>query len=255
MRTVSTSALPESKHPDSPPGSRKPGQHSAKKAAELEDRAAAMSVAEQKSIMFNCATVSDLEVIFGHDRRTIQKKLIDLPPTGTRRGAPAWRIRDAAPYLVRPKGDLAEFARTARPQDMPPNTLKEFWNGQRAKQAFLLEEGLLWRTDAVQTHLAEVFKILRTQLLLIPDELELKTSLTDIQREEVGRILDGALEDLRVSLIAIFSREPGPGEGPGTEEPELDDPFYVPPHLLSEPEEDEDERPTADEPEDPFGGI
>lgn len=186
-----------------------PGQMGDKKLEE-------MTATEQAHTLYRGATVSDLEVLFRMDRRTIMSRIDSVKPVGKRRSADIYLIRDVAPYLVKPAGDMADFIKRARPQDLPPLLQKEFWNGQRARQTFLENEGKLWRTDRVIEVFAEAFKSLRTSLMLIPDELERKTTLSDRQRDEVTILVDGMLTRLRETLVDQFDGEPTPNDGPGT---------------------------------------
>lgn len=188
---------------------RKPGQMGDKRLAEMSDT-------EQRHAMYRGCTISDLEIIFKMDRRTILSRLTDCKPSGKRGQAETFLIRDVAPYLVKPAGDMEEFIKRARPQDLSPLLLKEYWNGQRAKQAFLEGEGQLWRTERVFQLFAEAFKSVRTSLLLIPDELERKSALTDVQRDELMALVDTTLNRLREDLTAQFDGEPSHDDAPGT---------------------------------------
>jgi hypothetical protein len=183
-----------------------------------------MSDMEQRHALYRGVTISDMEIIFKKDRRTILSRLTGVKPVGKRGQADIFAIIDVAPHLVKPVGDMGEFIKKARPQDLPPFLQKEYWNGLRSKQAFMLADGQLWRTERVAEVLSETFKTLRTELLLIPDELERKTALSDSQREEVRALIDVSLENLRVALTEQFNGEPGAGDGPGVYSGEDADP-------------------------------
>jgi hypothetical protein len=139
----------------------------------------------------------------------------DVQACGKRRNFPIWQIRDVAPYLVRPAGDIEEHIRRMRPNDLPSLLSKEFWNGQRSKLRYLEEVGQLWRTDKVVEALSVVMKTVRMNLLLLPDALERKTTLSDTQREEVRQAIDGTLEELRDALTSQFEDD---DEGPGLDQ-------------------------------------
>lgn len=216
--------FPEVKNPTGRITTKPTGPTSQRKLAEMTD-------AEQKGALFRGVTISELEILFRMDRRTILGRVGDVQPCGKgRMNADIYHVRDVAPYLVKPAGDLAAFAAKARPQDMPPNTLKEYWNGQRSRQIFLENEGQLWRLDKVVETFGRVFKSIRTTLLLIPDELALKTSLNDTQRAEIQQIIDKTLERTREDLIEQFGGDAQPEDAPGSLEPEVgrDDTFDVP---------------------------
>jgi hypothetical protein len=193
---------------------------------------------EAMSLLYQGVTLSDMEVLFRMDRRTIMAKLSGkVEPCGTRgKGrSEIWQIRDAAPHLVKPAGDIEEYIKRMRPNDLPPLLTKEYWNGQRAKQKFLEDEGDLWRTDRVVDTLASAFKTVRMNLLLVPDALERRAALSDQQREELRVLIDGTLQGLRDALIEQFggddTDQPGVGAG---EVATADDEFFVPPEILGE---------------------
>lgn len=178
-------------------------------------REAELSSQEQRNILFQGASLSDLMIIFRLDRRTIQSRIADVPSCGKRNGGLIYQIRDVAPYLVRPSGDIEEHIRKMRPNDLPALLSKEFWNGQRSKLRYLEEVGQLWRTDRVLTALAEVFKTVRMNLLLLPDALERKAALNDKQLDEIRMLIDGTLEETRNALIEQFEDDE---RGPGVDE-------------------------------------
>lgn len=217
-------------------GGRKAGQLGPKKEAEISGR-------EAKSILFAGITMSEAEVIFKMDRRTIQTRAGEVRPSGKRNGTDIYLIRDLAPFLVKPAGDMGDFIKRANPRDLPPLLQKEYWNGQRARNAFLLEEGSLWRTEAVVATLADAFKAVRTLLLVLPDQLALKANLTDRQREDVSEYTDQTMDAIRRLLVEQFGGDPTHEDRPGsfTEsvEPDYDDTFDDPAEAASEVDEEE----------------
>ena len=175
-----------------------------------------LSAQERRQWYSAGATLDEIAIIFRMDRRTIQKRIIDVESCGRRGKMDLFQIADVAPHLVKPVGDFAEYIRKANPRDLPQLLTKEFWNGVRARQAAMLNEGALWHTPRVLELLSRTFKTLRTRLLLIPDELERKTSLSDPQRVEIKLQIDNALEQMRDDLLSEFGGEPTPDERPGT---------------------------------------
>lgn len=177
---------------------------------------AELTLEESRNQLFQGVSISDLTIIFRLDRRTIQDKIANVPACGKRRGFSIWKIRDVAPYLVRPAGNIEDTIKSMRPNDLPPLLTKEFWNGQRSKLRYEEEIGERWKTDRVIEVLGKVFKTIKMNLLLVPDALERKTSLTDQQREEVRLAIDGTLEEIRDDLVGQFQ---GDTDGPGHELP------------------------------------
>lgn len=183
-----------------------------------------------KVMLYDGASVSQLAVLFGMDNRTVAGKIADCPSSGRRQGHPVYRIRDAAPYLCVPHGDIEEHIKKMNHRDLPPMLLKEFWTGQQARQKFLESEGDLWRTDAVIDILAETFKTLRMSILLMRDQVERETELSERQRDVSLALTDGLLNDINESLIERFRHEPKRSLQPDvTREPPTDaeDPEYI----------------------------
>lgn len=156
-------------------------------------------------------TQRELSVMFNKSPGTVAKQLGDVKPCGRRNGKFIYQIADAAPYLCRPKNarEIAAFMRTARPNDVPSVMTKEFWNGQRSRQAFMLAEGDLWPTDKIIELLSTTFTKLRMGLLLLPDDIERSNFLTDAQVETLRNKVDGILATLAKSLVETFSPDDG----------------------------------------------
>lgn len=218
-----------------------------------------MDAQEAKSRLFNGVTMSEAEVIFRMDPRTMLTRMAGaVKPSGNRNGTATYLIREMAPYLVKPVGDMGEFIKRANPRDLPPLLQKEYWNGQRARQTFLEQEGQLWRTERVAATLADAFKEVRSMLLLLPDQIALKTSLSDRQRDEIGEQIDATISSIQKQLIEAFSGDPDQQDQPGSyfdEEARADaahdDTFDLPQEETSEvePQGDwwEDDEPERDD--------
>lgn len=169
----------------------------------------------ERKELYQGLTIRDMVIMFRMDNRTIERRLADVKPSGERRGSPTWRADEAAPHLVKPVGDFHAFMKRANPSDCPPILFKEYWNGQRAKAAFEENNGDLWRTEKVVHILSEVYKNLRTKMLLIPDELDRTTTLSEAAREELMSQVHIALGDLRAGLIDQFTRPATRDDSPG----------------------------------------
>lgn len=184
----------------------------------------ALQAVIDRNEMYGGVTLADMEVLFRMDRRTIERRLGGVKPNGKRGKAPTYFVHEVAPYLVKPVGDFHAFMKRANPSDCPPILFKEYWNGQRAKAAFEENNGDLWRTEKVVHILSEVFKNLRTALLLVPDELDRTTTLSEVQREHLMVQIHKALGDLRAGLKDQFSRPATREDAPGIGSDAGDDP-------------------------------
>lgn len=170
------------------------------------------------NILYIGASQTQLVQLFDMDPKTIRKRIAanNIRPNGMRNGAPIYRIKDVAPYFVKPAGDIEYYIKNMNHTDLPPILLKEFWNGQRARQAYEKEEGSLITKGEFRDALAEVFSTLRQTLLLTSDTVEDQAALSDKQREIIQTVIDGALRGLRKNLIERF-------ENAGRDQPDDED--------------------------------
>jgi hypothetical protein len=175
---------------------------------------------DEKAHIFRGAAISHLAAMFEMNPKTVRAKIetAGVKPTGTRGGYDTYKVKDVAPFLVKFAGDIEQYLRKMHPSDLPPLLQKEFWNGLRARQQYELAQGDLWRTADVIEHFGETFKVLRMNLLLLSDAVERETALSERQREIVKSRIDGALEQIRVSLVQKFGTPAGPpAEEPGSD--------------------------------------
>lgn len=163
---------------------------------------------QSRAMLFEGASISQLATLFGYDNRTVTKRIYGLKPSGKRQGHPVYAIKDAAPYLVDPIGDIEAHIKKMNHRDLPPLLLKEFWNGQMARLKFEREQGLHWPTDQVIEHYSKVFQTFRTRILLATDLVEREAEMTERQRNACKRLLDGLMADIRADLIEKFANEP-----------------------------------------------
>lgn len=179
---------------------------------------------EGRSMLYDGCSKSQLGTLFGIDKRDIDEKIRDVPPSGERMGYPIWRIKDVAPYLVPPQGNFEEAIKKMSPKDLPPMLTKEFWQAQHSRLKFEEDQGDLWRTADVIEKLSVVFKTLRMNLLLVNDQVERQTQLTEKQRKIIQGLIDSTLNQLADSLINAFKDEPARRHDSGWTEPAEADP-------------------------------
>lgn len=170
---------------------------------------------ETKAIIYEGATIRQLAIMFRSDPKVVTRKVAGLVPVGRRRGNNIYRVDEAASRLVKPGYDIERYIREMNHLDLPPLLSKEFWNAQRARQAFEEQEGDLWRTTEVVRILGEAFTTIRMSLLLMIDAVERQSSLTDGQRVTIKGLIDGALADLRAKLKDRFKNYGMDGRGAG----------------------------------------
>lgn len=154
---------------------------------------------------FSGMTVPRLAQLFRLDRRTVTEKLRAVRPTGERRGAPTYHVVDAAPYLVEPIIDIAEYLKNAGPGDLPAALQAQYWNAQNGRLKYLEQSKDLWRTPQVLEVLTTVFRSLSQSLRLLADRVEAQVGITVEQREVIEKeISDKAVNMLRQRLVSDF---------------------------------------------------
>lgn len=170
---------------------------------------------ETKAIIYEGATIRQLAIMFRADPKVVTRKVGGLVPVGRRRGNNIYRVDEAASRLVKPGYDIERYIREMNHLDLPPLLAKEFWNAQRARQAFEEQEADLWRTEDVVRVMSEAFTTCRMSLLLMTDAVERQSSLTDAQRVTIKGLIDGALADMREKLKDRFKSYGMDGRGGG----------------------------------------
>lgn len=154
----------------------------------------------------NGVTVFWLAKHFGLQVSTVRQKLAGCPAVAKKSSGWLYLIKDAAPYLVKPKMDPEALIKSMRSQDLPPTLQAQFWQANLARQKWEKAAGELWDTGSVLECFGEVFKILKVSTQLWPDTVEKMAGLTDEQREVLQNQIDVMLTEIR-DRISEMSRE------------------------------------------------
>lgn len=163
-----------------------------------------MAEADAELCATSQANQTQLAAMFRRDPKAMPRLLEGLSPSGERRGAKVYWIDEAAQRLVKPGYEIEDFIRRMHQSEIPPLVAKEFWNGQRARQAYEENEGDLWRTGEMVAAFAEAAQTVRTSMLLFRDALEREEALTEEQSETVQALIDGAIKDIQEALVERF---------------------------------------------------
>lgn len=160
---------------------------------------------EARREITQAVSASTLGTIFGMSLERVRERIGHLTPVAEYKGSPLYRIRDAAPYLVRPAGiDLEAIVRGLKPAQLPTALQKDFWTAQRTRLDYQEEAGELWKTEKVQLALADIFKIVRQRTLMTVDSLDRQTVLTPEQRRVLQGMMDGLLEAIHDEIVTHF---------------------------------------------------
>lgn len=178
--------------------------------------------ADTSAIIRDGASVNQLALLFRVSEKLLRPKLMHLAPSGYRGQYPIYAVHEVAPLVVKPvlAGDMAAVLKRMNHKDLPPLLAKEFWQGMSERRRYELKAQELWETDEVLKAASAAFGALRMALLLVPDELERITQLSDEQKDLIQVLIDRVMEAARARLIDTFAdtddhtnRGLEPGEG------------------------------------------
>ncbi len=166
-------------------------------------------------------SVTFLMQVWGMDRKTILKRLSELPPVGQHRGnQPLYDFRQAAQYLVTPRVNVAQHIKKMGVEDLPKALQKDVWDAKLKEQKWRLQAGELWPTEDVLEVLGEAFHRLKTTTQLWIDQLSEGHALPAEAREELTRMVDALQADLHHTLVEMPKERATPsqiGEIAGTD--------------------------------------
>lgn len=152
--------------------------------------------------LYGGVTITWLSEAFQMAPMTVKKKLANCPIKYQVPGKFAkYDLATAASYLIKPRFDVGEYIKTMKPHDLPPILQAAYWDAQKKRQDWELNAGDLWRTEKVIGVLADTFKLFKTSVSLFTDTLEQEKGLTDAQRETLGSMCDGLMDEVHNSLV------------------------------------------------------
>lgn len=138
------------------------------------------------------------------DRKTVARKLADLPPVDHHRGQmPLYNFQQAIQYLVKPKVNVAEYVRKMGVSELPLSLQKDVWDAKLKEQKWREQAGELWRTEDVMEVLGETFQRLKTTTQLWIDQIAEGQALPPAARTELTKLVDGLQTDLHKTLVKM----------------------------------------------------
>jgi hypothetical protein len=157
-----------------------------------------------KSILYEGANLSELSVLFRMDHRKLVEKLHNVPHSNLRNGHKVWKIDEVAPHLVKPIYDIERYMQTMAHTDLPKMLTKEYWAGQRSRQLFEKDAGILWPTAEVIEKVGELMQIFKMSARQFMDAVDRQAELTDKQRNILKGLTDGMLIECHHRSVKNF---------------------------------------------------
>lgn len=164
---------------------------------------------EALSAIYRGVNQDQLARIFKMDHRTAKRKMMEARAGGVKScgrhyGADLYALHEIAPYFCKPIMDPGEYIRSMDPRDLPKILTKEYWAGQRSRQEYERNAGMLWETAKVVQEVGELMKIFKMSSLLMLDATERQSELSHKQREIIRVLTHGMLEDVRSRIERRF---------------------------------------------------
>lgn len=155
--------------------------------------------------IYDGLNMTQLAEAFHIDMRTVRRKLRGVDPCGVRNGSHYWGLWKAAPHLVKPTQDIEQYIKNMHYSELPKHLSKEFWAGQRARQAYLQAEGDLWHTNDVVSKVGDLMKLMSMSLKLLADTVDRQSELTEKQRQVIHEVVDATQSDLVRAIKENFT--------------------------------------------------
>jgi hypothetical protein len=158
-------------------------------------------------------TVTWLANAFRMDPKTVKKRLAECPVKGIGRGrSPLFDLPVAASYLVKPRGDMGEYIKKIRPNDLPPLLQTEFWDAALKRQKWQEKAGELWPTEKVLDTFSDAFRLVKETMRLWPDTIEQTDGLTNDQRRTFIGLVDSLQDQMHKRLVEFPKQKQTPSQ-------------------------------------------
>lgn len=165
---------------------------------------------DDKDLLYGGANISQLAILFGLDNRTVSEKIHECPPTGSRNGTAVWKVKVAAPYLIKPILEVEDYIRKMHPSELPKTLSKEYWAAQKSRNDVLKMEGDLWDTERVIKAIGSIFKLIKVATKVMNDQVDAQAELTVAQRRIIKGLNDSLLNQLYNEVTEAFDAKAGP---------------------------------------------
>ena len=176
--------------------------------------------------LFHGATATDLSKIFGFSTTEIQNRLAGNVTPATAPGVHPirWKIKDAAPYLVKVALDQAridQIIQNMKPSELPPRLNSAYWDARLKKLQHDEKVKSLWSSQRVVEILGEAFKPLAMAVRMFQEDAASEQGLSQAQKDAAQTLGDSLLASMQRSLVDRFADYvPAPDEHGDNETPE-----------------------------------
>jgi hypothetical protein len=147
-----------------------------------------------------------LASVFGMGIATVKKKLAGCPPIKKHRNGTLYDLRQAVNFIAAPKVDAEKYIKSMRPEDLPIDLQKEYWQAKRERRKYEEDIGELWRSEDVLSVLGEAFAHIKSSTQLWAATIERTKGLTPDQQTTLVALTDRLLDDLHEKLIQMPKR-------------------------------------------------
>lgn len=141
-------------------------------------------------------TVSWLCQIFDMEPVTVRARLVNCEPIHRRKNGFIYDAKTAIPYLVKPIFDVEEYLKTMKVEELPTRLQDQYWSAMNKRQKWEENAKNLWRTEDVAKAFGEVFLMIRNQMQLWLDQLELQTHVTEEQAVVLASLITALQKDM-----------------------------------------------------------
>jgi hypothetical protein len=140
---------------------------------------------------------------FGHDRRTVTKRIADLgiKPAMERGGFPVYRLRD-----------LMEMERRGDDGDMDPDKMNPFernahFKAESERLKVDQERGTLLRREDVERDWAQIVNVIAMELETVVDEVERDVGASPLVCEKIEAKLDAVRERIYSRVVGLQAEQ------------------------------------------------
>lgn len=151
-----------------------------------------------------------LAEVMNMDAMTVKKRLTRCRPAGTVGRRHLYYFHEAVHFLVKPKMNAEEFARSLNKADLPPEINKSFWDSQRSRVKYKIEFQEAWETEDVMRVLGEVAMLFKDSTTMVVEEMRNRAKLTDEQTEILQECIDELRKEIRQKLVDMPQTEQTP---------------------------------------------